>query len=441
MVKFKIFASQNTTPKGGIAHTLVQKAKRKGKKGYIYIMKKAITLLLATLMAVAPLSAYSDHRGRNVDSLEAVVAAWTPESIAAAPDSDIVRIVLAWEDLMEGFLQINGVKSEYYARKVLAIGRERHWYSAVKNSAKIIGQHFWAKGQYDSAAFYYGLALDALARMDAGSFSPTHPEGYSRMEIDDGYSSLYGTLGNLYNMTGSLDTAFAYYAKAGEIFDRYGWNESNAVLHYNMGETWLEEGELDKARERYEAALRYGRQAGDSLWIANPLKGLGALYLEQGRTRKGLRCLEEADRYFSIHEDQEFRARLETLDFMGQILREQRTHLRVTVGIIILALLLLAAWLTAGKRLRLSRKEGKETGEVLEEALAEMRPSQDAPKLSERELEILKLFASGMTGPQIAEKVFLSPETVKWHRKKLLVKFDAANTPELISKAKDSNLI
>lgn len=119
MVKFKIFASQNTTPKGGIAHTLVQKAKRKGKKGYIYIMKKAITLLLATLMAVAPLSAYSDHRGRNVDSLEAVVAAWTPESIAAAPDSDIVRIVLAWEDLMEGFLQINGVKSEYYARKSL----------------------------------------------------------------------------------------------------------------------------------------------------------------------------------------------------------------------------------------------------------------------------------------------------------------------------------
>lgn len=415
------------------------------KKGYIYIMNRLFPSLIAAATAfisfLSPASAYSDHRGRNVDSLEAVVSSWTPDAIASAPDSDLVRLVLDWEDLMEGFLQINGIKSEYYARKVLAMGREKHWDAAIKNSAKIIGQHFWARDLYDSAAFYYNTALEALARMDTGSTSPSNPEGYSQKEIDDGYSSLYGTLGNLYNMMGSLDTAFAYYAKAGEIFDRYGWNESNAVLHYNMGETWLEQGDFNKARECYEAALRYGRQAGDSLWIANPLKGLGALYLEQGRTRKGLRCLEEADRYFSLHEDQEFRARLETLDIMGQLLRGQRRHLRVTVCIMMLILLLLAAYLTAVRKLRLSRKEGKETGEVLEEALGEMGPSQDSPKLSGRELEILKLFASGMTGPQIAEKVFLSPETVKWYRRKLLVKFDASNTPELISKAKDANLI
>jgi DNA-binding CsgD family transcriptional regulator len=242
-------------------------------------------------------------------------------------------------------------------------------------------------------------------------------------------------------MMDSIDIAFAYYTKAGEIFDRYGWNESNAVLHYNMGETWLDQGDFSKARECYEAALRYGRQAGDSLWIATPLKGLGALYLEQGRTRKGLRCLEEADRYFSIHEDQEFRARLETLDFMGQILRGQRRQLRFIISILVLALLLLAAYLMAARKLHLSRKEGKETGEVLEEAIAEIGHAKDSPKLTGRELEIMKLFAQGMTGPQIAEKVFLSPETVKWYRKKLLVKFDAANTPELISKAKDAGLI
>lgn len=46
-----------------------------------------------------------------------------------------------------------------------------------------------------------------------------------------------------------------------------------------------------------------------------------------------------------------------------------------------------------------------------------------------------------MTVPQIAEKIFLSPETVKWYRKKLLVKFDAANIAEAISKAKDSGIL
>ena len=416
-----------------------------GKKEYIYDMNRFIPFLLVAVPAVFSFqptaSAYSDHRGWNVDSLETVVSSWTPERISAAPDSELTRLVLDWEGLMEGFLQINGLKSEYYARKVLAMGRERHWDSAVRKSARIIGQHFWAKEQYDSAAFYFKTALEALVRMDAGSTSPTNPEGYSREEIDDGYSSLYGALGNLYNMMDSIDIAFAYYTKAGEIFDRYGWNESNAVLHYNMGETWLDQGDFSKAHECYEAALRYGRQAGDSLWIATPLKGLGALYLEQGRTRKGLRCLEEADRYFSIHEDQEFRARLETLDFMGQILRGQRRQLRFIISILVLALLLLAAYLMAARKLHLSRKEGKETGEVLEEALAEIGHAKDSPKLTGRELEIMKLFARGMTGPQIAEKVFLSPETVKWYRKKLLVKFDAANTPELISKAKDAGLI
>ena len=35
----------------------------------------------------------------------------------------------------------------------------------------------------------------------------------------------------------------------------------------------------------------------------------------------------------------------------------------------------------------------------------------------------------------------LSPETVKWYRKKLLVKFDVANTAELTSTVKDMGLI
>lgn len=384
---------------------------------------------------------YNDHRGYNVDSLEAVVARWTPAEIAAAPDSVLMELMDDYKGLMHGYLQTNGVKSEFYARKALVLGQKMGWHNSVKDAAKIIGQIFWAKEQYDSAAVYYNIALAALDRMAAGATSPSSPDGYDQTTIDDGYSSMYGTLGNLYNMMDSLDLAFEYYARAGEIFDRYGWNESNAVLHYNMGETWLEEGEYDKAKECYEKALEYGRTAGDSLWIASPLKGLGALYLAQGRTRKGLRCLEEADKYFSLHEDQEFRARLETLDIMRQILREQRRMLTWVVFILALALMSVAAVFVTARKLRLSRKDNKEVGEVLDEALVEIKAAQDSPDLSQREMEILRLMSEGFTGPQIADKIYLSPETIKWYRKKLLVKFDAANTPELISKAKNAKLI
>ena len=61
--------------------------------------------------------------------------------------------------------------------------------------------------------------------------------------------------------------------------------------------------------------------------------------------------------------------------------------------------------------------------------------------MTEREAEILPLIASGMTSPQIADKIFLSLATIKWHRKKLLEKFEVANTAELISKAKEKGFI
>ncbi|MBO4844434.1 MAG: LuxR family transcriptional regulator [Bacteroidales bacterium] len=400
-----------------------------------------LSVLFWTISCNIALADYNDHRGHNVDSLEVVVARWTPSDIQTASDSELGDLALAYDGLMQGYLQVNGVKSEYYARKLLDLAVSKGWQSSVKDAAKIIGQIFWAKEQYDSAAVYYGIALDALDKMAAGATSPTNPEGYDQEKLDDGYSSMYGTLGNLYNMMGDLDKAFDYYAKAGEIFDRYGWNESNAVLYYNMGETWYDQGDYDKALECYQKALGYGRTAGDSLWIATPLKGLGLVYFTQGKTRKGLRCLEEADRYYSLHEDQEFRARLETLGIMENVLKEQRRQLWWIVGVLALALLLTAGFFLLAGKLRRSRKDNREVGEVLEETLAEMPAAPGAPVLSDREMEILRLMAEGLTGPQIADRVCLSPETIKWYRKKLLVKFDAANTPELISKAKDSRLL
>ena len=55
--------------------------------------------------------------------------------------------------------------------------------------------------------------------------------------------------------------------------------------------------------------------------------------------------------------------------------------------------------------------------------------------------QILRLIADGLTSPQIAQKIYLSLATIKWYRGRLLMKFDAANTAELISKAKEKGLV
>lgn len=61
-------------------------------------------------------------------------------------------------------------------------------------------------------------------------------------------------------------------------------------------------------------------------------------------------------------------------------------------------------------------------------ALASRFPHRE--RLTPRQLEILQLIATGQTTTQIAEQLFLSPETVRWHVKLILRKLNAKNRAE-----------
>jgi two-component system, NarL family, nitrate/nitrite response regulator NarL len=67
--------------------------------------------------------------------------------------------------------------------------------------------------------------------------------------------------------------------------------------------------------------------------------------------------------------------------------------------------------------------------------------TEETPLLTRREKEILQLLANGLTGPQIAEKLFLSPLTVETHRKNLFRKFNAHSVQLLLKIARDSKLV
>lgn len=62
-------------------------------------------------------------------------------------------------------------------------------------------------------------------------------------------------------------------------------------------------------------------------------------------------------------------------------------------------------------------------------------------KLSQRESEILSLYASGMTINEIAEKLFISADTVKFHRKKLFEKIGVNNIAEALAYVKTNKLL
>ncbi len=420
-------------------------------------MKKApLILTLFLLSRTISYGQYTDHRDHELDSLETVVAPWTEARMAKATPEERSMIADAWHDLMWGYSNINPGRSMYFARRNMELCLQESWLNQALQSAKMIGQHHWAAGQIDSAKTAFATALAIADKMALKEPLPGKPNGYKDATIDDAYSSLYGALGNMYSSLDSIPQAMEYYHKAGELFEKNGWLESCAVLYHNMGETWLDAGDLKEAEVCYNEALKYGQEAEDSLQIAEAKAGLGALYLEQGKTRKALKYLQEADQYFSANEDQEFRNRIYTLDLTGKVYDAQRRMLFWMVAGGILIIILLLGFLLVLLRARRLRKQKEGADEVIVEFLATMPSEEEAEGMSEaldnkvpkqsialtdREAEILPLLAEGLSSKEIADRICLTDQTVRWYRMRLLEKFDVRNTAGVISKAKELGLL
>lgn len=69
------------------------------------------------------------------------------------------------------------------------------------------------------------------------------------------------------------------------------------------------------------------------------------------------------------------------------------------------------------------------------------KAEQPAPLLSEREREVLELIAAGSTNREIAERLYLSPHTVKEHTSALYRKLNARNRAEAVQRAQRIGLL
>lgn len=70
-----------------------------------------------------------------------------------------------------------------------------------------------------------------------------------------------------------------------------------------------------------------------------------------------------------------------------------------------------------------------------------VKKTYSAGKISNREVEVLKLIASGFSNSQIAEKLFISVRTVDAHRNHIMQKLELNNTAELVKYAIKNDII
>lgn len=70
-----------------------------------------------------------------------------------------------------------------------------------------------------------------------------------------------------------------------------------------------------------------------------------------------------------------------------------------------------------------------------------MRASADRPMLTPREQEILVLMSRGLSGPEIARQIFISPSTVKSHTEKLYDKLGVSDRAAAVATAMRMGLL
>lgn len=255
---------------------------------FVVDMKTKLLILFLTVSFAA--MAYNDHRNAWVDSLEALLKSNHPPK-----GDDLLR---AYDELMRGWLPIDGQKASFYGKKALALSYERNGLRIRQNVLRNFAQMHYAREEFDEAIRLFSQALAVVDTME-------HDSRYTQKDIDDSRSSLYGAIGNVYNLQDKHHLAIHYYQMALPIFEKYNWLESQSVLFHNLGELYATMGNAQEAEHNFLKAVEKGTAAGDSLMIAMGRKGLLRLYVGQDDYAKALQVAEPCFAYYRAHKAEE----------------------------------------------------------------------------------------------------------------------------------------
>ncbi|MBR1448749.1 MAG: ATP-binding protein [Prevotella sp.] len=246
--------------------------------------------LLLTAGCTQTVHAYSDHRHHKTDSLEAVL-----NGNRSLSDEERIEI---YKGLMWGYQPIDGRQAEHYARLALALSYDHPWLNTRADALRVLGLMAYGSERYAEAEHYFMEALDVTDSM-------RNRREYDDATIDDNYSAIYGSLGNLYNIQDKTLLAIEYYQKAEPVFQKYGWQESLTILHHNIAELYNSMGNDEEAERHYLLAVESGEASGDSLLMSLPRKGLVKVYISQGNYQRAEETIMPAYRYYRAHIDEE----------------------------------------------------------------------------------------------------------------------------------------
>jgi predicted ATPase/DNA-binding CsgD family transcriptional regulator len=305
------------------------------------------------------------------------------------------RAILGAGDL--AFIQCNYQKALTLGERSLAMGRQLGDKRAIAASLGLIGRTFQWQGERDQAATLLQESL-ALFR-----------------ELGDEWdvARILIHLGDIQLRQGNYEQANTFLEASLNLLKKLGDKWSLALALGALGENFRRQGNYQQAESHFQQGLAIYQELNntvDVLWI---LQALAISAVEQGQAKRAVHLWGAAE---SLREAVHAPLSSSYQSDYAPFLKSARTALGEEA--------FTTAW-SDGRSLTLEQAIA-----LAKSVFAVAEPPSGIPTkthpsgLTPREIEILRLVATGLTDTQIAERLVISPRTVSKHLQSVYSKLD-----------------
>jgi len=315
-------------------------------------------------------------------------------------------------------------------------------------------------------------------------------------------ANIYNETAYLFELSGELDSAGHYYRKLIRISAENGYSKGESVGYSNLASVLEKQKKYSEALELKQQGLEIDQQIGDVYGMMNSYRGLAETHLLMGNTESAFQALDEAyalcdtswisdlsgihlsyyqllktagntadalshyEKYTELfNRINETKSRETVLNLLAQyetekkeqqillleqanLLKENRLRLQwLVIGALVLLGLLIAVagWsLIRQKNQKMKQMKTELQHFLLHEKKAgntNQSPQEnyaDKWGLTTRESEILHHLGQGCSNAKIAENLFISENTVKFHIKNIYIKLNVKNRMEAILRCSEN---
>ena len=303
----------------------------------------------------------------------------------------------------------------------------------------------------DSAIYYYQKALEI----------------YRHYHQVKHYATVVNNLGRMYLEKNNFSESDSNFATAYAIFDSLGSNNDKAAVLRNQGELYFALGDIAMATQKMKQSYELYKLTGVSEGLLKTSELLSKVYLAAGKYGQAALVMQfhnvlkdsllnyqnqavvaELETKYQVKEKNKT---IELLKLQEKLRNKQIWWQTLFIGLMVVLLVLgMVLFYSHRRRAQLSnQKLNLELQNYLLQ-VAEMQNRLDSKKedcgkktnleqlekgnLSKQEMKVIELIARGYKNIEIAEKLFISQNTVKTHIKNIYSKLDVKNRVEALQK-------